>query len=94
MASLIEVRLIPAIDAVLAEAVKATERWNGFNSTHEALGVLVEEMRELEDAIRANSIEAVATEATQVSAVALRLLELCRRALTGGDDGFKSRSGA
>ena len=66
----------------------------GFNSTHEALGVLTEEFDELKAAIHANALASVSHEAMQVSAVALRLYELCERAMAGKADAFKARSGA
>ena len=83
-----------AIDNVRREAETSAARYNGFNSTHEALGVLLEEFDELKAAIHANSIQAAAREACQVSAVALRLHDLCERAMAGEADGFKARSGA
>lgn len=55
------------------EARRADTRYGPFTSTHEALGVLTEEVDELRDAIRANDLEAVAREALQVAAVAIRL---------------------
>ena len=62
------------------EAVKARGRYGDFTSTHEAYGVLCEEVDELLSAIRANMAEEVLEEAIQVSAVALRLAEIvCRR---------------
>lgn len=60
-------------DALLAEMVRADASYGPFTSTHEALGVLVEEMAELTDAIRQNDADAVQAEALQVAAVALRL---------------------
>jgi NTP pyrophosphatase (non-canonical NTP hydrolase) len=51
----------------------ANDRFGPFTSAHEALGVLTEEMRELEDAIRMNALESVRLEAMQVAAVAWRL---------------------
>lgn len=68
-------------------------RHGGFNSTHEALGVLLEEFNELQDAIRANAIRDIAKEAIQVSAVALRLNALCLRAERGDANDFFERSG-
>jgi NTP pyrophosphatase (non-canonical NTP hydrolase) len=83
-----------AVAAILTEAEQTAARWNGFNSTHEALGVLIEEFDELRAAIHANSMQATAREAMQVSAVALRLYELCTRAVGGEAPHFKARSGA
>jgi NTP pyrophosphatase (non-canonical NTP hydrolase) len=72
-----------------AEADAASEKYGAFASTHEAFGVLAEEMSELLDAIRANNLESVRAEAIQVSAVAMRLAECCR-----GISAFAARSGA
>ena len=67
------------MDAILrevkAEALRAQNRYGVFRSTHEALGVLMEEVAELMEAIRRNDLDAVASEATQVSAVAARLAD-------------------
>ncbi len=72
------------------EAATADARYGPFHSTHEGLGVLIEEVAELTDAIRSNKIGSVEMEAIQVAAVALRLAESCRMALTN----FCKRSGA
>jgi hypothetical protein len=82
------------IEAVVAEAAKAQERFGDFTSTHEALGVLSEEFDELKEAIHANRFGSIMRESKQVSAVALRLLDICQRATAGAADAFKSRSGA
>ena len=79
---------------VQAEAESAHMRFNGFNSTHEALGVLIEEVDELKAAIHENNIANTSHEAMQVSAVALRLYDLCERAMRGDAEAFKVRSGA
>ena len=63
----------PAADVIATEIKYADTRYGPFKSTHEALGVLVEEMSELVDAIRSNKLESVFIEACQVSAVAARL---------------------
>jgi NTP pyrophosphatase (non-canonical NTP hydrolase) len=60
-----------------AEAQRADARYGVFRSTHEGLGVLVEEFDELRAAIRSNDLDAVQYEALQVAAVALRLVEAC-----------------
>lgn len=69
------------IDRIQAEADRAKARYGDYTSTHEALGVLVEEMDELREAIRSNMLPAVEREAIQVAAVALRLAEACHAAL-------------
>lgn len=80
--------------AIVCEADRAQSQYGDFASTHEALGVLQEEFDELRDAIRSNDLAAVAHEAMQVSAVAMRLYQLCQRALAGDAAAFKERSGA
>ena len=79
--------------AVVEEADLAAARYGDFKSTHEALGVLSEEFHELTEAIRENKLGTISHEALQVSAVALRLHDVCERALAGDADGFKERSG-
>lgn len=69
------------------EAKTAEGKFGPFTSTHEALGVLSEEMAELLEAIHANDRAAVQREAIQVSAVARRLAECC------GIEAFDDRSG-
>jgi len=51
----------------------ADERFGPFHSTHEGLGVLEEEYRELKDAVHDNDTDAIVKEALQVAAVATRL---------------------
>jgi len=78
---------------VLAEVETAEARYGGFNSTHEALGVIIEEFDELRAAIHANALASISHESCQVAAVALRLHDICERAMAGTADGFKARSG-
>jgi hypothetical protein len=80
--------------AIIAEAEKARDKYGDFTSTHEALGVLVEEFDELRAAIHANALASISHESCQVAAVALRLHDICERAMGGTADGFKARSGA
>lgn len=75
-------------DEISEQIAGAEKRYGPFKSSHEAYGVLAEEMAELLDAIRANASEAVRAEAIQVSAVARRLAEYCRN-----DTSFMDRSG-
>lgn len=65
-------------DEITSEAERASLKFGPFTSSHEALGVLVEEVAELTDAIRANKLESIRMEAIQVAAVALRLAVHCR----------------
>jgi len=66
-----------ALAKIEAEATWASGRYGAFTSTHEGLGVLIEEIDELRDAVRSNVIGAVEREAVQVAAVALRLAAEC-----------------
>ena len=60
---------------IAAEADAADGKYGPFRSTHEGLGVLMEEVHELIEAIRLNSPEEVRLEAIQVSAVAYRIAQ-------------------
>lgn len=80
--------ILAVLAEVRLEALRAAARYGGFTSSHEALGVLVEEVSELTDAIHANSLESIRAEAIQVAAVALRLAQACR-----DDAAFRERSG-
>ena len=59
--------------AVSARIVSAESRYGPFSSTHEALGVALEEWREFCDAVRSNDIDAIRREALDLAAVCLRL---------------------
>ncbi len=74
---------------ILVEMGRAEDRFGPFTSTHEAYGVLAEEVAELLDAIRANALESVREEAIQIAAVATRLAGSCR-----DNQEFRSRSGS
>ena len=58
---------------------RSQERYGDFASTHEALGVAIEEWTELIGAIQANKLESVRDEAIDLAAVLLRLAGQCRR---------------
>ena len=70
------------IDLVIAEINKHVEqsqsRYGDFASTHEALGVALEEWNELQDVVRANAIESIREEAIDLAAVLIRLAVQCR----------------
>lgn len=66
-----------ALAAISAEALAAESRYGPFASTHEGYGVLAEEVAELFEAIRANSLRDSQREAIQVAAVALRISMHC-----------------
>jgi NTP pyrophosphatase (non-canonical NTP hydrolase) len=65
------------MEAILDECMEAAEKYGSFASTHEAFGVLAEEVMELLHAIRKNNVEAIIHEATQVASVCIRLIEQC-----------------
>ncbi len=75
-------------DLIDQEAEHASAEYGPFASAHEALGVLLEEVQELAEAIRGHSLEFVLREAVQVAAVALRLAEQCRES----SEAFQKRS--
>ena len=77
------------LEAIQAEAERAHGKYGAPTSTHESLGVLLEEFEELKDAIHANKSESVREEAIQVAAVAYRLA----LAIASGDLAFWNRSG-
>ena len=80
------------VNAIITEALEAEKRYGPYRSTHEAFGVLAEEVAELLDAIRSNSPAIVRAEAIQVAAVAMRLADQCD-AMVGLDSEFSDRSG-
>lgn len=63
------------------EALLARAKWPPYNSAHEGLGILLEEMRELELHIflkpAHRDLAAMRREAIQVAAVALRFASEC-----------------
>lgn len=58
--------------------VGAWTRYGNFASTHEALGVCLEEWDELRAAVQANALESVREEALDLAAACLRMAEACR----------------
>lgn len=56
-----------------AERERADKRYGVFASSHEGLGVLVEECDELRDAVRSNNLTEIRLEAIQIAAVAARI---------------------
>jgi NTP pyrophosphatase (non-canonical NTP hydrolase) len=60
--------------ADLEARVRAADaRYGRFASTHEALGVALEEWQELVEAVRSNVLQDVASEALDLAAVCIRL---------------------
>jgi NTP pyrophosphatase (non-canonical NTP hydrolase) len=76
---------------LIARIRAASERYGPFESTHEALGVAAEEWDELREAIRANDLDAIRSEALDLAAVMMRLAAACKRAIEA-DTGFGRRS--
>lgn len=81
---------------LIARIGAATERYGPFASTHEALGVASEEWDELREAIRANDLGAIRSEALDLAAVMMRLAAACSEAIiiadNGSDTDFGQRS--
>ena len=65
----------------------ANDKYGSFASSHEALGVASEEWDELRDAVRANDIDAIRSEALDLAAVLIRLW-----AQLGEDKAMQKRS--
>lgn len=57
---------------------RAQARYANFASSHEALGVALEEWTELQNAVKANAIESIREEAIDLAAVLIRLAIQCR----------------
>ena len=68
-----------AIDAVRRELDTSTQKYGAFRTTHEAYGVLKEEVDELWDACKKNDLQGMEDEAIQVAAMAIRLIIDARR---------------
>ncbi len=65
------------IAAVRGELVDATFKHGALHSAHEGYGVLMEEVHELMDAMRANDPVQVRAEALQVAAMGARIVLDC-----------------
>lgn len=66
--------MFEAIHLVEEELVRASGRHGGFSSVHEGLGVITEEYHELIEAVRSNDPAKIREEATQLAAMATRML--------------------
>lgn len=60
--------------AVEAELRSATAKFGPFNSTHEGYAVILEELDEMWDEIKANNVELSVREAVQVAAMGCRYI--------------------
>ena len=65
---------VTARDLIAAECERAQAMFCPFNSSHEAYGVIREELDEFWDAVKANDGPGARAEAVQVAAMALRFL--------------------
>lgn len=63
-----------AWEDVRAEIGRAIQKFPAFNSPHEGYAVILEELDELFEAIRANERQQARAEAVQVAAMAIRFL--------------------
>lgn len=86
-------KLKSLIDHLFQEVYGADKVYGPPASAHESYGVLAEEVAELLDAIRANQRLAVAHEALQVAAVAIRLALHCEDDSESDHSAFRQRSG-
>lgn len=62
---------------ILAVAESAHSKYGNFRSTHEAIGVALEEWSELQDAIKLNSFVRIKHECIDLAGVLVRLAEHC-----------------
>jgi len=60
---------------IRSRITKARCKYGDFASTHEALGVAIEEWDELRDAIRSNDMANIASECLDLAAVLIRLAD-------------------
>ena len=61
------------IDALKDRIEKAQKRYGNFASTHEAMGVAMEEWDEFREAVRCNNMKLVQNECLDLAAVLIRL---------------------
>lgn len=63
-----------AVNLVTVELLQATKKFGPFNSHHEGYAVILEELDELWDEVKANNHSLAIGEAIQVAAMALRYI--------------------
>jgi hypothetical protein len=73
-----------AIHLILGELHFSTNKYGPFNSTHEAYGVLKEEVDEFWDACKTNNMAAMQGEMVQVAAMAMRFILDAMRSTENG----------
>jgi hypothetical protein len=66
------------LDGISRRMADAQKRYGPFASTHEALGVCLEEWEELKSAMHANNLEWIREESLDLAAACLRLAESIR----------------
>jgi hypothetical protein len=62
------------LDIVSSEVARASSKYPAFNSAHEGYAVLLEEVDELWDEVKADNIDLACAEAIQVAAMAVRFI--------------------
>lgn len=67
-------RIDAALATVRAELIRATAKFGAFKSAHEGYAVLLEEVDELWDEVKANNKSLAREECVQVAAMAVRFL--------------------
>ena len=70
-----------AVDDIRDEAERAMAKFATFNSSHEGYAVILEELDEMWDEIKANDLPRSIEEAVQVGAMALRYVVEMRQTL-------------
>lgn len=63
------------LDEIERRITAAETRYGPFRSTHEALGVAMEEWDELREAVKSNDLPAVKRECADLAAVLIRLID-------------------
>jgi NTP pyrophosphatase (non-canonical NTP hydrolase) len=66
------------MSGIYSRIESAEQRYGDFTSTHEALGVALEEWDELREAVRTNDLARVESECLDLAAVLIRLADTVR----------------
>ena len=67
-------KILKIIELIKKEYFEAERKFPAFNSSHEGYAIILEELDELWDEIKANNKSAIKFEAIKVAAMALRFL--------------------